>query len=307
MLPVSVIVPNFNSGTYLRQCIASINAGVPPDEIIIIDDCSTDGSNLVAADLATQHHNVRVISTTHNSGAADARRLGMSSARNEYVALVDADDFIEDDAIHDAYVSLIENKADICLWHLHILNNDATQPHPANPATLPLSGTDAVLLTLGAWRIHSLGVTRKSLFDAAYLDFHETMPTADELLHRLVLSGAQLIVGSSKKYFYRSHPASTTKEMGRFTVRRLGMLAAHAWLADFAARFPGAPTEKMALDALWEATQVWRNRHQIGTVAVRRAIKDAVPRILRASHAWRWIWRHPRYAAAAVVLLILAR
>lgn len=62
-------------------------------EIIIVDDCSVDDSASVINVLAAKHPEIRIFKTRSNSGPAYCRNLGLDSARGEYVAFLDADDF----------------------------------------------------------------------------------------------------------------------------------------------------------------------------------------------------------------------
>ena len=52
-IPVSVIVASFNSIQWLNQCIESINAGIKPMEIVVVDDCSTDGTEKLIENIVT--------------------------------------------------------------------------------------------------------------------------------------------------------------------------------------------------------------------------------------------------------------
>ena len=86
---VSVVIPCYNSATYLREVIASaVNQTTRPAEIIVIDDGSSDDSAEVAAAFGDL---VRVFRQP-NSGANGARNLGIRQSRGAFVATLDADD-----------------------------------------------------------------------------------------------------------------------------------------------------------------------------------------------------------------------
>ena len=93
---VSVIVPIFNAGSYLEECIASVLGQSFTDwELLLVDDASTDGSEAVARAHA-QRHPDRIRYLEHpgraNRGVSASRNLGLTHARGEYVAFLDADD-----------------------------------------------------------------------------------------------------------------------------------------------------------------------------------------------------------------------
>jgi glycosyltransferase involved in cell wall biosynthesis len=86
---VSVIIPVYNAERYLRAAIESVlTQTVLPLEIIVVDDGSTDASGTVARRFVP---NVRVV-TQPNEGPAAARNCGVSLARGDYLAFLDADD-----------------------------------------------------------------------------------------------------------------------------------------------------------------------------------------------------------------------
>ena len=84
---ISVILPAYNATAFLPRCLASVFAQtLPPQEIIVIDDGSTDGTAEMAHALGA-----RVI-TRSNGGLSAARNTGLQHACGEWVALLDADD-----------------------------------------------------------------------------------------------------------------------------------------------------------------------------------------------------------------------
>jgi glycosyltransferase involved in cell wall biosynthesis len=84
---ISVVVPAYNAARFLPRCIQSVRAQtLKPDEIIVIDDGSTDNTSAVAAGLGAK------VITLANGGVAAARNTGIRNASGEWVALLDADD-----------------------------------------------------------------------------------------------------------------------------------------------------------------------------------------------------------------------
>jgi glycosyltransferase involved in cell wall biosynthesis len=86
---ISVIIPSYNAGSYLAEAIASVVAqSIKPFEIILIDDGSTDGSALLAAQSFPFLRYYR----QENSGSGSARNKGIEVACGNYFAFLDADD-----------------------------------------------------------------------------------------------------------------------------------------------------------------------------------------------------------------------
>ncbi len=89
MPAVSVIIPTYNCGRYLRASLESIFAQTDRDrEIVVVDDGSTDDTPAI---LAVYGDRVRTVRGAH-AGMAAARNLGLAHAIGEWVAFHDADD-----------------------------------------------------------------------------------------------------------------------------------------------------------------------------------------------------------------------
>jgi glycosyltransferase involved in cell wall biosynthesis len=86
---VSVILPAFNGEPYLEEALASaVGQSLPPSEVIVVDDGSTDGSAQIAESFRDP---VRCIRQA-NTGIAGARNRGLSVATGELIAFLDQDD-----------------------------------------------------------------------------------------------------------------------------------------------------------------------------------------------------------------------
>src|SRR5262245_9120426 len=90
VMKVSAVIPAFNRRNYLPRAIDSVLAQtVPLDEVLVIDDGSTDGS---AEFIETRYGNCVRVVRQGNSGVAGARRRGIQEARGEWIAFLDSDD-----------------------------------------------------------------------------------------------------------------------------------------------------------------------------------------------------------------------
>ncbi len=90
---LTAIVPNYNQEHFLLRAIESLAAQVPcADEILVIDDASTDNSLAVLAALEGRHPSLRVIRHERNLGTISALNRGLGEARGQYIYLGAADD-----------------------------------------------------------------------------------------------------------------------------------------------------------------------------------------------------------------------
>lgn len=102
---VSLIIPNYNYGRSLGLCIRSAkDQDYPNLEIIVVDDCSTDGSAEIA-----RSHGVTVVSTGTNSGVAVARNTGAARARGSILFFLDSDVALSPGAVRAAVDLLRDN------------------------------------------------------------------------------------------------------------------------------------------------------------------------------------------------------
>lgn len=93
----TVVIPMYNRVREIRRALDSCQSQVFTDyEIIVVDDCSTDDSVRVVESYGD--NKIRCLSTKHNGGPSNARRLGTQEARGEWVIFLDSDDTLLDHA-----------------------------------------------------------------------------------------------------------------------------------------------------------------------------------------------------------------
>jgi glycosyltransferase involved in cell wall biosynthesis len=91
---VSVIMPAYNAEAFIARSIDSVLVQSRMHlELIIVDDCSTDGTFAGVARQAAEDERIRVQRLPRNSGVAAARNAGIGLARGEYIAFLDSDDW----------------------------------------------------------------------------------------------------------------------------------------------------------------------------------------------------------------------
>src|SRR6201986_2951627 len=93
MMDFSVIIPAYNVSAVIERAIRSAAAQtLPPLEILVIDDCSTDDTAEVVTALGRDIPSLRLLSTPVNGGPSAARNVGLRAAKGDWIALLDSDD-----------------------------------------------------------------------------------------------------------------------------------------------------------------------------------------------------------------------
>jgi glycosyltransferase involved in cell wall biosynthesis len=91
-LSIVAIIPIYNGEKYIREAIQSVlDQTLPPDELIVVDDGSKDGSRAIAEEMAALHPQIRIL-TKENGGQSSARNFGVANSKSALVAFLDQDD-----------------------------------------------------------------------------------------------------------------------------------------------------------------------------------------------------------------------
>ena len=144
---LSVIIPFYHVEAYIGACLARA-AELPAQdcELLLIDDCGTDGSAALAQAFAQTHANARVIRRAGNGGLSAARNTGLAEARGEYVYFLDSDDLPEPQALMTLVRHAKDAQLDVIKGRFAFFDDETgeTSPGPAIPETGVMTG--AVLL-----------------------------------------------------------------------------------------------------------------------------------------------------------------
>ncbi len=112
---VGVIIPVYNTGSYLYKCVDSIlNQSYGNMEIIIVDDGSNEETASICDEVATWDCRIRLVHKK-NEGVSIARNTGIVLATGEYVGFVDSDDWIEQDMFSTLIYEIESSKVDVVM------------------------------------------------------------------------------------------------------------------------------------------------------------------------------------------------
>jgi GT2 family glycosyltransferase len=125
--PISAVVCNFQGEAYLPECLQSLLAlGDQLDEIVVVDDGSSDGS---LALLARDYPSVQVVALATNGGPCRARNEGLARARNRWVLAVDNDAVLDRDVLSKLRQALEQDPQAVLAQPRSVLHHEPTRVH----------------------------------------------------------------------------------------------------------------------------------------------------------------------------------
>lgn len=111
---VSVCISVHNTEKLLRRCLDSVVSQTLNDlEIILVNNGSTDSSLDIMLEYFDRYPNTIKVYSQEDKGLAQGRQSGVALANGEYIAFLDADDYVENDAYEKMYTSAITHNVDI--------------------------------------------------------------------------------------------------------------------------------------------------------------------------------------------------
>lgn len=178
-IKVSVVIPVYNPGKYIEDCITSLLRQSLPDdeyEAIFVNDGSTDDTPARLDRLAAEHANMHVIHQEASGWSGKPRNVGIAAAKGEFIQFVDNDDWLGDEALERMYGYGVENKADVVVGKMVGKGRGVprelfrkNRPH-ANVDNAPL--IDSLTPTRCSARNSSTGTTSATWRGAAWLEDH---------------------------------------------------------------------------------------------------------------------------------------
>jgi len=115
-IKVSVIIPAYNVEKYLEKCLDTvINQTLKEIEVIVIDNASTDSTSSIIQKYSEKDGRIKVVTTSQNVTAGEARNHGLEIAKGEYLSFLDSDDYFELDMLEKMYMTSKTNSTDICI------------------------------------------------------------------------------------------------------------------------------------------------------------------------------------------------
>ena len=114
----SVVCPVYNSEEYILEALESVlSQTLPPDEIIVIDDGSTDNTLKIVNDLELANKNKIEIIKSEHKGPGSARNIGIERSKSTWIAFLDSDDIWKENKLEIVSKNIISNPLNDIFCH----------------------------------------------------------------------------------------------------------------------------------------------------------------------------------------------
>lgn len=223
MSKVTVLVAAYNAEAYLPRCLDSLLCQSHRDfQAVCVDDGSTDGTQALLRRYAASDSRIEVIALDSNHGQAFARNEGLKTAKGDYVCFLDADDWLDSDALRLAVEEFDSHpEADCVLFDVEYVYSDHSEMY-AMPDFDSLTGEEAFRLSLD-WQIHGVYMVRAELHRRyPYDDCCRSY--SDDNTTRMHFLASREVRRCRGVYHYVQHSASATHQT---SVRRFDYLRAN--------------------------------------------------------------------------------
>ena len=218
MIKVSIITPIYKVASFIEKCAVSLfEQSYPNIEYVFIDDCTPDESvellMMVLDKYPCRKDAVKLVRHQYNRGVSAARNTGLDNVTGDYVYSVDADDWLELDAIEKMVNAASLSNADIIAvgWYLSFSQNERKMPMPNYT-----SADDALRAMLGGqmrWNLW-LYMVRRSIYTQYDFRFIEGENVGEDMymLIRLFSRSTAIVFVEKPLYHYiRQNTASITQ------------------------------------------------------------------------------------------------
>ena len=219
---ISVIIPNYNRATLIGDTIENmLGQSLPPKEVIVVDDGSTDNSVPVITGFGSRVTLIR----QENKGPGSARNAGLAVASGEFIQFMDSDDLVSRNKLETQIAAIHKSGADLVYgpWVRTMISGKNMEFIGPVMQTGPLPDWKSMLeWQMGSWSlVFQNCLLRRRIIDVAGKFREDLMPSEDsEYLVRVLMAGARYCHTSDCLTFYREHDLAQITSSGTTKQRR---------------------------------------------------------------------------------------
>lgn len=224
MKKVSVIIPCFNATKWLPKCFMSLvqqSIGIAQLELIFVDDASTDNGatwQMLQEFEKAFPENILILKLEENMRQGGARNIALQYATGEYIAFVDADDFVAENFLEEAYRYAKNENADLVQFEYEFYTDrlgTVSSGRTITPEIVEIHSHDerarllmAEKVTYGCWN----KLYRHALLKEANVTYAEHVIYEEPLfVYPLLFYAKKIVITNDIFYYYRQNDAGTMR------------------------------------------------------------------------------------------------
>ena len=217
-MTISLIVPIFNVEKYIGECLNNIvNQTVPFDEVILVDDGSTDDSYGICKEYSKKFSNIILIHQD-NQGQGKARNIGIDLASSDYIMFCDSDDYYNRHICEKMHQEWEMQDIEVGLFDAVCIYEDgfASEVNPYDRSWIQykeeMNGEEYFIITYPRIHIVSpcLMMLKKEFLIKNNIEFPIGMFYEDNVFFIKILLSAKIIRYMPEKLYYRRYRQGST-------------------------------------------------------------------------------------------------
>jgi len=215
---LSVLISVYNDEEYIYGALSSIfNQDRPPDEIVIVDDCSTDNSlaeiNKFIIFVKPFNLKIKLVKNPENQGLTKSLNIGLKHITSDYIARQDADDISLPNRF-SIFFEFLEHNNNLQFYSTPYLNYD-TNGLVRRPRALRRMGFDKEMLNYHNPLCHGTLIIKSSILKEYLYNEKYTFSQDYELYRRLISNGYLISYDYVFTYFDRDHEKRISRKKSK--------------------------------------------------------------------------------------------
>lgn len=271
---VSVVMACFNAAAHVERAIDSVLAQTGVEvELIVVDDCSVDGTVEIVQRRVEADERVSLIQQSHNAGPSAARNVGFHAATSDWLTIIDSDDAYLSDRLEALVASAKESGHDFVFDHLTLYDGVAevcTGIAPPASNVGPSKGTSLglshLILSERPGPVFRLGflkpLIRRAFLEVNGLAYREDIRLAEDFMFyaEALLKGARCSLINHPGYVYTTQvgQSSGVRSAASHTIYdpRIRLRIAARLIADYATAASRTDRQLLFLYQRWQRRYV---------------------------------------------------
>lgn len=217
-MKISVIMPVYNKALYVKEAIKSIlNQTYNNFELIIVDDCSTDGSKEIIEQFCDRR--IKLIQLKKNMGASYAANIAVQNSSGEYILRMDADDLCDPRRIEKQLEFFLLNNSDVVACRFGVFSNNEVVPkgfYRYKQYSNSIITSDDIISDFTVMPTISQGtmMVKREIYKKFLLDSKFATAEDYEQLGRMIINNVKIHKIPEELYMYRYVSSSLSNQNG---------------------------------------------------------------------------------------------